>query len=255
MAEPVALISDIHANLEALEAVFRDIDERKIGRVICLGDIVGYGPDPEATVDLVRRRCDLTLMGNHDWAVLNAPIGFNAIAAGAVLCHRGRLMPQEGESDPEKQARWDFLDNLPEEASEGQNLFVHASPRDKIIEYILPADTLYHHDKLDEIFAMVPGACFVGHTHIPGVFTERYQFYSPEDIGMEYAFEPGKKAIVNVSSVGQPRDRDYRSCYAILTESGVTWRRLEYDVQTTIEKVKAIPCLDDRCGLRLAQGT
>ena len=250
----IALISDIHANLEALDAVLAHIDAQSdIESIYCLGDVVGYGPDPIGVIDRVRERCEFCLLGNHDHALITSPIGFNAIAAGAIACQRQEVEPGIL-SLPDKKARWEFLHQLPEERIFGENHFVHASPRDKIYEYILPNDPEYNPDKMTEVFQHVENRCFVGHTHIPGVFLQERGFLSLEDVQGAYAFIPGEKVIFNVSSVGQPRDRDPRACYAVLAEDGLTWERVEYDVESTIRKVEASSCLDDRCDLRLREG-
>ena len=250
----VALISDIHANLEALTAVFDDIDRQgDIDAVYCLGDLVGYGPDPAQVVDLVRERCEFTLKGNHDLAIVTMPVRFSTMAASAIRWQRQLLDPAMSSRFGLRE-RWDFLSGLPEEMVLESNSFVHASPRDKVSEYILPRDVQERPDKLIDILDRVEVRCFVGHTHIPGVFLEGPRFLPLQELGYEYEFVPGEKAIVNVSSVGQPRDWDPRACYAVLTEAGVKWIRVAYDVETTVEKVKATAGLDDRCGLRLLGG-
>ncbi len=286
----IAIISDLHANLEGLEAVLAHIDDQKdIEKVVCLGDVVGYGPDPEAVIDLVRERCAWTLLGNHDYALLNAPVGFNRIAAGAILCQRGQLGMKGGaaqaggaadasadgespaESDPtgptvvdatasdqatteENRGRLAFLENLEEERWIGEDLFIHASPRDKIFEYILPEDAVYNPQKIEQIFAQVKRRCYVGHTHRPGVITAEPRFFTPEELGMEFTFPEEGKFVINVSSAGQPRDRDPRACYAVLEDDRILWHRVEYDVSRTVQKVYNNECLDNICGDRLLEG-
>lgn len=250
----IAIISDIHANLEAIQAVMAHIDSQKdVDKIYCLGDVCGYGPDPEGVVDIITDRCEWTLMGNHDHALLHAPIGFNPVAAGAIHCQRTSMEPGTW-SFPSKKFRWNFLQNLPEEKIEGDNHFVHASPRDKIFEYVLPEDAQYNPGKLEAIFDQVGCRCFVGHTHRPGIHTVEPKWYSDKDLGMEYEWKDGEKLIVNVSSVGQPRDRDPRACYATITDQGIAWHRVEYDVQTTLRKVQENECLDNLCGERLLAG-
>lgn len=251
----VALISDIHANLEALEAVFSHIDDLgDCDSIYCLGDICGYGPDPEQVLDRVSSRCDFCLLGNHDYALLHAPIGFNPIAAGAIHCQRNTLEPGTF-SFPSKRARWNFLqDGLLEEKVVDDNHFVHASPRDKIFEYILPEDGAANPEKIEAIFSMVSCRCFVGHTHRPGIMFEDKTWKTEKELDFHYEFKDSEKLLINVSSVGQPRDRDPRACYATLTDTGMTWHRVEYNVEKTVEKVKRNPCLDDLCGERLLAG-
>ncbi|MBN1809708.1 MAG: metallophosphoesterase [Planctomycetes bacterium] len=249
----IALISDIHGNLEALTAVLEDVKRHDVDAVYFLGDVVGYGPDPEKCIDLVAEHCSVQLVGNHDFAMLTAPVGFNPIAAGAISCLRARMEPGVY-SMPWKRRRWEFLGDLRLSRREGHDLFVHASPRDPIREYIVPSDPEYHPEKLADIFERIEHTCYVGHTHFPGVIVEgEEKFHRVED--MDYRYAKGEaKAVVNIGSVGQPRDRDPRSCYVLMSEREVIWRRVEYDIETTIAKIKANDCLDDRSGLRLAEG-
>lgn len=254
MSKKIAIISDLHANLEALEACIQDIDGLgDVDAIYCLGDIVGYGPEPTPVIDIVDERCEFCLLGNHDHALLNMPLGFNRIAAKAIECQRSALEPGIFSSDIEKH-RWEYLQNLEEERIIDGDVFVHASPRDKIFEYILPTDPVRNPEKLVEVFKHIERRCYVGHTHLPGIMTEEPNFYTPEELDHSYTFQPDEKLVINVSSVGQPRDRDPRACYATITDTEVAWRRVEYDVQKTVEKVKKDPCLDDYCGLRLVEG-
>ena len=247
-----ALISDIHGNLDALTEVLKDVDSQGADDVCFLGDVVGYGPEPEACIDIVRERCKVQLMGNHDYAMLNAPVGFNKVAAGAIVCLRARMEPGTY-SMPWKRRRWNFLEELHLRQTEDGILLVHASPRDPVMEYVLPSDPVYYPEKCASIFERVERFAFCGHTHFPGVMTPEPRFRTPSELGGKYAL--GKdKAVINIGSVGQPRDRDPRACYLLLGENEVIWRRVEYDLDKTIEKIKANPCLDDRAGLRLAEG-
>lgn len=250
----IALISDIHGNLEALGAVLKDIDSRGGTDVIyCLGDIVGYGPDPEACVDLVRERCTMHLMGNHDYALLKGAVGFNPVAKGAIDYHRQRMEPGAS-SQPRKQERWQFLTGLQPRHEDGEFLFVHASPRDAINEYMLPTDVAYDPDKVNDAFAHMTHICFVGHTHLPGVMTSDLTFFTPEEVNNAYTYSPDVNVIINLGSVGQPRDSDARASYLEFDENGVRFHRVEYDHELTIRKVKRNAGLDDRCGTRLALG-
>ena len=249
----IALISDIHANMEALTAVLADIDSRGGGDMIyCLGDIVGYGPEPEACVDLVRERCCVHLMGNHDNAMLNGAVGFNVMAAGAIDYHRSLMEPAEQATELQLQ-RWGYVKSLEENREDGEFFFVHASPRDHLNEYILPSDPEYDPDKVAAIFERVAQVCFVGHSHLPGVVTPEPRFQVPEDLGGQYEFDKSK-AVVNIGSVGQPRDADPRACYVEFDENGVCFRRVEYDFEETYRKIREIPELDDRLGERLTVG-
>lgn len=256
---PTAVISDIHANASALRRVLDDISARHIDRIVCLGDVVGYGPDPLECVDLVRRRCAWTLMGNHDFAVLYEPTNFNAWAESAAFWTREQF---DAEQDAALKAeRYEYLGRLRvrvvEKQPDGQFpvLFVHGSPRRPINEYIFPDDATDQPDKLASIFDRVPRLCLVGHTHVPGVFTDEPDFYPPGELGDGcYRFQPGEKAVVNVGSVGQPRDYDPRASYVVLHPDRVEFVRLSYDIDTTANKIRAIPQLPDTLGDRLYDG-
>jgi len=247
-----AFISDIHGNADALEAVLRDIDSQKVDEVLFLGDAVGYGPEPERCIDLVEKRCTVRLLGNHDYAMLNAPVGFNPMAAGAIACLRSRMEPGIY-SMPWKRHRWRFLGELKLRHMEDDDLFVHASPRDPVAEYILPQDPVYDPNKCADIFGRIEHLAFVGHTHIPGVMTPEPRFIQPKDIDHRWEVSTGK-AVVNLGSVGQPRDRDPRASYVLFDGESVVWRRVEYDIQAVIAKVRKVPCLDERVGTRLLEG-
>jgi diadenosine tetraphosphatase ApaH/serine/threonine PP2A family protein phosphatase len=245
-----AIISDIHSNLEGFEAVLADVAQQGITEVYCLGDIIGYGPNPRECIDLAMK-CNICLLGNHDQAALFDPEGFNTGAERAIFWTRDQL-EKPGE-DPEIQAkRWDFLGELPRNHREDGLLFVHGSPRNPLNEYVFPED-IYNKRKMEKIFSLVERFCFQGHTHVPGVFTESLQFFSPEEIGYQYRLGD-ERAMFNVGSVGQPRDGDYRSCYVVLDDDLVTYRRVDYPVEQTIKKIYETAELDNFLGDRLREG-
>ncbi len=248
-----ALISDIHSNLEALQAVMRDIESQNVDRIICLGDIVGYGPNPAECIDIVMQHSALTILGNHDQAALFDPDGFNPVALRAIYWTRDQLDRGPG-SAAVINARWDFLSELPRQRKEGDLLFVHGSPREPTNEYVFP-ETIYDQARMQNLFERVPRYCFQGHTHMPGVFTIDGEFVTPEDC--DYVFPLNdEKIMVNVGSVGQPRDEDPRSCYTIVDDQRevLEFRRVEYDIETTANKIYAIDDLDNMLGDRLKSG-
>lgn len=270
-----AIISDIHSNLEALQAVLGDIDERGIKDVICLGDIVGYGPNPKECLDLVRERCRVTLMGNHDHALLYEPTNFNLPAERACYWTR-EVMENEPDSELRNQ-RWKFLGELPVRVKERDVLFFHASPRRPMNEYIFPEDVFTNPQKVMANFDRLDARlCFVGHTHQPGVFVDDPYFDPPNELPDSPYYEvEEERAIVNVGSVGQPRDRDQRASYVVVhrtqdalqtgTESlvatalscsveTVEFVRVDYDVETTVRKILEQGALDDLLGTRLYEG-
>ena len=255
----LAIISDIHSNMEALTAVLDDIASRDISQIVCLGDVVGYGPQPKECLDLVMSKTRVTLMGNHDFAVLYEPHRFNLGAEAACYWTREQL---EKEPDQAKRnARWEFLGRLPVkhtwDASDmglGELTFVHGSPRRPVNEYIFPDDVFNSPNKVQGLFDRFNGLCFVGHTHVPGVFLETPDFYGPDEVEGIFEVEPNRKALVNVGSVGQPRDRDPRASYVLLAPDHIQFIRVEYPADAVAEKVYAIKELDDYQGTRLKEG-
>ncbi len=244
-----ALISDIHGNLEALEAVLAEIAAQGISEVFCLGDIVGYGPNPRECVDRVMETCQVTILGNHDQAALFDPEGFNAGAERAIFWTRSML---ESDTQERNEHRWEFLGELPRMRREQDFLFVHGSARNPLNEYVFPED-IYNQRKMERIFALVDRYCFQGHTHIPGVFREDLSFVSPDEVDGKYDLGD-QKVLINVGSVGQPRDGDNRASYVVLNEKSVEFRRVPYDFEKTIAKIYPIAELDNFLGDRLRDG-
>ncbi len=255
----LAIISDIHSNLEALRAVFDDIESRGCRRIVCLGDVIGYGPDPRDSVDLVRDRTEVTLMGNHDFAVLYEPNRFNIGAEAA--CYWTREQLEAEPDDVRRNAWWEFLGNMPikhtldgAELGMGELTFVHGSPRRPVNEYVFPDDIYNAPSKVQGSFDRFGHLCFIGHTHVPGVFLETPDFYSPDELDDVYPVDAHRKALINVGSVGQPRDRDRRASYVLLDDGKVQFHRVAYDVDAVCTKVHAVPDLDDYLGTRLKDG-
>ena len=248
-----AFVSDIHSNLEALEAVLADIEEQKPDRIICLGDVVNYGPNPVECLRIARR-FELTLLGNHEEAVLGQPYGFNPVAAEAAKWTRDILKPGMM-SDGSKRANWSFMQSLPLRHTEDGILLVHASPRAPTAEYLLPfdVDPIFGAEKLTQCFQLVDNICFVGHTHIPGVFYESMRFQYPQEMGNELVVPRDEKIIVNIGSVGQPRDRNTRACYATYDGAVVRWRRVPYEMHKTCAKILK-SALPPWCAKRLLKG-
>lgn len=245
-----AIISDIHGNLEALRAVQADIRDQGISEIYCLGDIIGYGPNPNECLD-VCMRLPVCVLGNHDQAALFDPEGFNPVALRAIYWTRDQL--ERGPGGPGVvNKRWDFLGELPKMHVEAGYMFVHGSPREPTNEYVFPED-VYNQRKMENLFARVERYCFQGHTHLPGVFTQGGDFVTPSECNHEFKLT-GDKVMCNVGSVGQPRDDDPRSCYAILTDTSIIYRRVDYPREQTIAKIYANPDLDNMLGDRLRAG-
>jgi len=244
-----AIISDIHGNLEALQAVLADIKAQGIDEILCLGDIVGYGPNPRECIDQVQQHCQICLLGNHDQGALFDPEGFNAGAERAIFWTRKMLETGDARG---AELRWEFLGELPRMHKDGDFLFVHGSARNPLNEYVFPED-IYNQRKMESIFALVPKYCFQGHTHIPGVFTEELNFFSPEELDFQYQLT-NTKVLINVGSVGQPRNGDSRASYVVLDPPLVQFRRVDYDFEATAAKIYDIPDLDNFLGDRLRDG-
>lgn len=250
-----ALISDIHSNFEALTAVLEDIKKHNVTDIYCLGDIIGYGPNPRECIDLVMQ-CKVVLLGNHDQGAMFDPDGFNPPAERAIFWTRSQL-ESSAEQRAKRELRWEFLAERPRMFKENGFLYVHGSARNPLNEYVFPED-IYNQRKMDRIFALVEKYCFQGHTHVPGVFTESlpedvYQFHAPEEIDSTHKLD-ARKTLVNVGSVGQPRDGDWRACYVLLDGDTLRYRRVEYDIDRTIKKIHDIPDLDNFLGDRLRDG-
>ena len=224
----VLVISDVHANITALEAVLADAG--KVDEIWCLGDIVGYGPDPNECIDLIQALPDLTcMMGNHDYAALGdmALETFNADAKKALIWQREML------TDANKE----FLRTFSQEPMVcGNATLVHGSPRDPIWEYIM--NTLVARVNMD--FFETPW-CLVGHSHFQAVFQHHAETdeLSIEVPGPGTNYELKERAFLNPGSVGQPRDRDPRSAYAIFHPETKIWepRRVEYDIKSVQKRI------------------
>ena len=247
-----AIVSDIHGNLAALEAVLEDIADQNVDRIVCLGDVIGYGPSPSQCVDEAMKFA-FCVLGNHDSSALFDPEGFNVAAEQAIFWTRAQI--EGGHDGPEaSRARMQYICNLPRMIDEGTALFVHGSPRGPTNEYVFPEDT-QNVKKMEKLFSMVPRICFQGHTHVPGVFTEDLRFIRPVDTDAGHRVtDSDQRWMINVGSVGQPRDGDPRSCYVVYDEETVQFRRVTYDIDRTVREINAEPDLDEYLGLRLRDG-
>lgn len=221
-----AILSDIHSNLDALRAVLVDAASR-VDALICLGDVVGYGPEPEPCLELMAERAVALVAGNHEHGVagLLDLDWFNPYARAAVAWTQERL----------DDAHRRYLSGLPLTAGlEGATL-VHASPREpEEWEYLVSAE-----DGFDAFGGFTTRLCFVGHSHRPAVWS--LGSGGPDFLpgGFDVEIDAGRRYIVNVGSVGQPRDRDSRAAYAIwdVAARRITGRRIAYDVAAARRKI------------------
>lgn len=251
-----AVISDLHSNIEALTKVMEDIESIGVTDIVCLGDIVGYGPQPLECVDLVMQKCRYSLKGNHDEALVHGAYAFNLRAQKAIEWTRDQLKPGFFSGSAVRR-RWEFLTNLPLRHEEGSDLFIHGSPRDPTNEYVLATEIGFGPtEKFEEIFASFERMLFVGHTHMPCVITDKYETKTSAELNNKFVYPDmcEQKAIINVGSVGQPRDRDNRSCYVVVDGDTVSWRRVEYDVAKTVARMEQISQLDAALSARLKEG-
>ena len=245
-----AIISDIHGNLEALDAVLADAKSCGASNIYCLGDIVGYGPN---SIQCVERAMSwpIVLMGNFEQAAAtNSDLeGWTAHAARKTV-YRFR------ESLTQNPSVRNFLSGLSDSFRDNGVLYVHGTARHPIYEYLYPEDILQR-QKMSEIAECFDRLCFCGHTHLPGIFfrgeTDDWKFVTPEQCNHEYEIT-GRKTICNVGSVGQPRDSDPRACYVLHDETKISFRRVSYDVEQTIAKIKNDDDFDDFLGDRLRSG-
>lgn len=222
-----AILSDIHGNLEAFRAVLADISRRRADMIWCLGDIVGYGPDPHACLDLLKRQRQLTVPGNHDLAAMNmiASSDFHPDADESNRWTKEQLVDSD----------MAFLGTLPPTAEKEGCTLVHASPRDPIWEYMRSAEVA-----AQNLASFQSQVCLVGHTHKPAVFRcidntcveEKFPDDAPLDLGKT-------RFILNPGGVGQPRDGDPRASYAIFDggSRSVQLFRVAYDIAATQAKM------------------
>ncbi|MCK5116916.1 MAG: metallophosphoesterase family protein [Candidatus Aegiribacteria sp.] len=218
----IRLISDIHSNFQALEAVLTDPPGKEADRTFCLGDIVGYGADPSLCIERVRRECDLVVAGNHDaGAAKRVSLDrFNWEGVTAIRWTRSVLSKDE----------MDWISLLPYH-SEHKNFFLcHSYPADPESWTYL----LRRNHALESISVRQGFISLIGHTHLPGCWTEdgNYIESSKGDFS--------NVRIVNVGSVGQPRDRDPRAAYVLIDTEARTWEhfRVEYSIDDTAARIK-----------------
>ena len=264
-----ALISDLHGNEPALLTAIADARERGVERYACLGDVVGYGAKPREALEVVMRLCvpgardfatgaeladGLCLLGNHEHALFHSSEDFNPKARAAIEWTREELVrapAPDGLPD-----YFEFLGGLVPAMVDDLAMFAHGSPRNPVKEYMLPRDS-QDGPKLAANFAcMERPVCFVGHSHVPAVYYEDGALFRPR--GTEGPYDLGlgtkKRAIVNVGSVGQPRDGDPRLSYVIFDGLRIEFVRLDYDHAAAAAAIRAVPELPDFLADRLSAG-
>ncbi|HAJ78581.1 MAG TPA: metallophosphoesterase [Fibrobacteres bacterium] len=228
----IAVISDIHANYEALEAVLSDISEQKIDQVVCLGDIVGYGANPNECVELVKSACDLCVLGNHDAAAIGllSTDHFNVHAKMAI----------DWTIDNLDLNSVSFLQSLTLKEEKYSHTFVHATPYEPNMWYYITSleEAAFNFQFFDTSF------CFVGHTHIPIIIVleNEKEVYVHQGGSIQFGDMKQTRFLINIGSVGQPRDRNPQSCYGIFDTDtkSFQYRRIGYDIAKTQSKMRKI---------------
>jgi diadenosine tetraphosphatase ApaH/serine/threonine PP2A family protein phosphatase len=219
-----AVISDVHANLEAVTACFGEIDKIKPDRIIFLGDLVDYCAEPNEVIEIIRSRCDIVILGNHDEAQFDfsIPEGFREYAKSSSIHTRAILSKENLE----------YLKTLPRSHSENNLLFVHASPKYlPRYRYVLDTDEAY-----ENFSSFTESVCFIGHSHRPVIY---HELDGSAEIVNEGVLKKGERYLINVGSVGQPRDGDPRLAFGLFDSETFVYRqiRAEYDVKKASEKI------------------
>ncbi|MCC9606764.1 metallophosphatase family protein [Blastopirellula sp. JC732] len=244
----IAILSDIHGNLEALEAVLADAENQRATRFICLGDVIGYGPDPIACLRHAQR-FDVTLTGDWEWGVIS-PDPQHWLPN---LFRRITLLRETILAEPDGERLLTWIAGRSDSHRCDSCLFVHGSPA-SCRDYLFPED-IYNSQKMDRFSQLADGVCINGHTHLGGVFDRstsgEWEFASSESLE-EKAIPLQSPMILNVGSVGQPRDGDPRALYVLMDKGTFRFRRVEYDYGLTASKLRDGG--DDMDGDRLACG-
>lgn len=210
----LALLSDVHSNLHALRAVLEDVDETAPDVIGFLGDAVGYNAYPQACVELLEQRCEVAVLGNHDKAVLRGGEEWFNPSARAGVEHSRKQLDADGTA---------FLESMVEQTNFHGVHLVHGSPRGPTTEYVFPdapqemLEKIAHHPAVERT-----GLLAMGHTHMP------------------FVHEVGETTLVNVGSVGQPRDGDPRACWALVDPEApeIELRRVEYDIDRAADAIR-----------------
>jgi diadenosine tetraphosphatase ApaH/serine/threonine PP2A family protein phosphatase len=217
----IAIISDIHSNLEALTSALKIIDAERVDDIVCLGDVVGYGANPNECIEVVRSRCSTILLGNHDAAAIDLAVAnqFTLNAQLSAIWTFGVLL-EENKA---------FLSNLPHTKKLDEILFSHASPFEpEEWHYVIS-----EFDTREAFTSFEERICFIGHSHIPIIFSMH---------GKAKEVTRSERFIINVGSVGQPRDGNPDLSFGIFDTDTTSYRnvRAPYDIQTAAEKIRKV---------------
>jgi predicted phosphodiesterase len=224
----LGIFSDVHGNMEALDIVLNALKKEEVNLTICLGDLVGYGPDPNECVEKIMAASDIVLAGNHDYAAVNleSTEHFNESARTAIEW-TSRVLTPESQEILSKLPLMETIDNI---------LIVHATPEQpEQWHYISSAEDAYRN-----LVNMSVPICFVGHSHVPMAFIQQTEEQILLQSAAEVNIQPDQKTIINVGSVGQPRDGDPRAAYGIydMKENQFHLKRLDYPIRKVQEKMQ-----------------
>lgn len=215
----LAIISDIHGNFEALTTAFELIKKHAADEIVCLGDVVGYGADPNECLSLVREHCTLILLGNHDAAAVDLGVAeqFTINARLSALWTNSILL----------QANKEFLQTLPLTKSRNDILLAHGSPYEPEEWHYIISD----YEAKEAFQAFPEQLCFVGHSHVPVIFSEK---------GTTALVAHGDRFIINVGSIGQPRDGNPQLSFGIFDTGSWTYKniRADYDISAAAQKIR-----------------
>jgi predicted phosphodiesterase len=238
-----AFISDIHSNIEAFESVLADMEREKPDRILFLGDIVGYGPNPNECIDKLLQVADVSLGGNHDWAVVGkTPDDYFNPFAKAAVDWTGKALREDSK---------DFLLRTKASGSFDGFQVAHATPfNPEEWRYIMS-----HKEALENYSSIEDKLCFIGHSHQPMIIEYRDPATVKVYREQKFQFRPENKYIVNVGSVGQPRDTNVKACWGLYDsdENTFEYHRVAYDIASVQKKMEAVG-LPRYLIERLAQG-
>jgi predicted phosphodiesterase len=230
----IAILSDIHSNLQALAKALSFIDQAEVTHIYCLGDIVGYGGSPNECLELIRSRATLTVLGNHDAAAVDP-------SRADYFTKPGKIAAEWTNKVLRREHR-EFLEGLPYLQQSGRVTIAHASPsHPENWEYVLSIPIAER-----QFSAFTTDLCFIGHSHVPALCGEDLRTFS---------FRKGQRFLINVGSVGQPRDGNPRLSFGLFDVDQWTYHnvRLEYDIEGAAEQVNKAG-LPSILGKRLFQG-
>lgn len=224
-----AIIADIHGNYEALQSVYKDIKNSNIDKIFCLGDMIGYGPEPEKVIEFIKINDIPCTLGNHELASYdnNELNKFNPDAFESILITR-KLISEKS---------FEFIKNLPRFILEDEILFVHGCPNDDITTYI---NFLSDFELINVFIKLKTNICFVGHTHELKLYSYNGSEITKNDIFSHFKFlDKSHKHIVHAGSVGQPRDGNNKAKYVIFDSNlfSIETRFIPYDIKKTADMI------------------